>query len=249
MARNKQTATKNEKIKEQFSSDSEVSEVSSISSESSIEEESKKEETTPIADSSDSSEESSESESQEPETCPAIFKSGAKKGEVCGAKIKEDTGFCGRHQPKEAKASKTSPKESDEGTEEVEKRMGEMASAIAKKFNLEAFEVAKVMDAYMHKKENSKTDIAGQFSSPKSPKSSDKSASKSHDSSADSSETKVKRNKDLKVWYIEDTNIVVKSPRNKGVIGYINRKGEITEKLTPMIKKKMEEMGLEKLEQ
>ena len=54
---------------------------------------------------------------------------------------------------------------------------------------------------------------------------------------------KTTRNKDLGVWLVVGTNIVVKSPRNHKVLGYIDDKRKIAE-LTPALKKKATKLGL-----
>jgi len=55
---------------------------------------------------------------------------------------------------------------------------------------------------------------------------------------------KIVREKELGLWLVEGTTIVVKSPKNRAVVGYVNKKREVTEKLTPALKKKATELGL-----
>ncbi len=50
------------------------------------------------------------------------------------------------------------------------------------------------------------------------------------------------RNKELKIWIVEDTNLVVESPTKKIVIGYVN-KDKVSKKLTDKYKKMATDLG------
>lgn len=54
----------------------------------------------------------------------------------------------------------------------------------------------------------------------------------------------VRRNKDLKCWYVEGTSLIIQSPKSKVVLGYITKGGERREKLTKAMKDLAEERGL-----
>jgi hypothetical protein len=56
---------------------------------------------------------------------------------------------------------------------------------------------------------------------------------------------KIRRNKPLKVWFVEGENLVVRSAKNPKVYGYITKKGDVSQKLTQAYKLLAHELGLE----
>ena len=179
-------------------------------------------------------------DAEESAECSYVFTKGDHKGEQCTVKPKGGEHYCGKHKNCKAAQSASSSDDESEKIKAVPKKAiksavsGQCKYVTSRGPNKGSKCSIKPKDGeeFCAKHANTKQAL-GETKDAKS------------EDSASASKPKIKRNKELKLWYVEGDNLVVKSPKNPTVYGFLTKKGEFREKINKTVKELAEELGLE----
>jgi len=184
----------------------------------------------------DNSEESDDSKGQL--ECEFIFTKGPRKGDKCSTKPKNGESLCGKH-----KSCKNTPESSNNDSEDDTKNVHKKCLYVGTR----GLNNGKTCESYCKNNDNfcSKhinSTQAINYIANESP-SAKKLAKNDSDSEAEN-KPKIIRNAELKVWVVENGNLVVKSPKNPVVYGFISPDGILNNKITNVQRELAKEMGL-----